>query len=63
MNRERRQDIDHDCTDEIVCPWCGHEHTDSWAKSEGRNECDACEKPFILIVHTQISYTTVKRQA
>lgn len=39
---------------EIVCPWCGFEYSDSWDyvdyNSKGRVvsdlECEKCDKPF-----------------
>lgn len=43
-------EINHRFTDEVVCPHCGHEHSDSWDFFSDSNtieiECDRCEKEF-----------------
>jgi hypothetical protein len=56
------KDIDHESTDEIVCPYCGWEDTDSWdaRKDDGEEECPDCEKKFSYSRHTTVSYTTTK---
>lgn len=43
-----------DCngTNEIVCPYCGEEDSDSWEVNEGGfHECGYCEKNFMLEVN------------
>lgn len=56
-------DIDHEYTDEIVCPWCGHEHGDSWEWVDyDTTECDECEKKFTHIRHVEVTYTTEKEE-
>ena len=48
-------------TDEIVCPYCGHEFSDSneLNGSSGRIiDCDVCAKKFTLEVDFAVSYTT-----
>jgi len=45
-------DIDHWCTDNPVCPWCGHEEEfqhESYA-SGGMQECDKCDRLYELTV-------------
>jgi hypothetical protein len=52
-------DIEHEYTDEIVCPHCGYEHLDSWEYSdEGETECGDCCKPFSFCRNVAISYST-----
>lgn len=56
-------------TDEIVCPWCGHEHDDltDFYPREGElsaeNECEGCGKPFRYTMDVSISWTTQKLTA
>lgn len=47
-------------THEIVCPYCGHEMTDSWELSEDDDEyeCEACEKTFHYCREIDVRYTT-----
>lgn len=49
-------------TDEIVCPWCGYEHYDSWehVNPEGKIECDDCEKIFEYSRAIDITYSTFR---
>lgn len=44
--------------DEIVCPYCGEIHTDSWecADDEGEIECDECSKKFSYQRETSVTY-------
>lgn len=37
--------IDHEYTDEIVCPWCEYGDVWKWA-DDGEDICDECEKTF-----------------
>ena len=41
-------EINHQYTSELVCPYCGHEHTDSWelADTQDRYDCESCSKRF-----------------
>ena len=47
MDKEK---IEHEYTDEIVCPYCGNEFSDSWELGDGEDigelECDECNKKF-----------------
>jgi transcription elongation factor Elf1 len=57
---------EHDCagTPEVVCPHCGHEHSDSyeWVRDAARPsysvECESCERPFRFTVDYEISYSS-----
>ncbi|APM41375.1 hypothetical protein [Clostridium kluyveri] len=58
------KDINHECTDEIVCPFCGQEFTDSWEYGDdealGLIECDECGKSFYASREVSITYSTRK---
>lgn len=45
-------------TDQPVCPYCGHAHSDAWGMEEGNSCCDACDKEFFLTEHVTIKYKT-----
>ena len=60
-------DIDHDGTDEIVCPWCGCEHDSSWEFFEGNREsaevdCDECGKTFCATRDFSVTYSTKRKE-
>ena len=57
-------EIDCEGTDEVVCPHCGHEHSDS-SEFFGRHEdaeveCSECEKWFWVTRDVSVSYTSRK---
>ncbi len=57
--------IDHECVDEITCPFCGNEFSDSWEYGSGEEdigliECGECEKGFYATRNISISYSTEK---
>ena len=57
MNKE----IDHEYTNEVVCPHCGYEHRDSWELSDaGEHECDNCGEPFLIERIVSVTYCTAK---
>jgi len=58
------QKIDHKYTDEIVCPYCGSEHTDSWEYKEDSDEiqCGECEKEFTYERIVTVEYCTSKKK-
>ncbi len=51
-------ELDTDFTDEIVCPWCGYEHGDSWEFKEGEHQCGDCDRKFLMIKHVAVHYST-----
>lgn len=54
--------INHEYTDEIVCPYCGYTFKDSW-EYKGRCEevdCPECEKVFSCNRSITINYSTTK---
>jgi len=55
--------IDHDNTDEIVCPYCGYKHSDSWDYQNddiGLIECGSCNKEFYAYREITVTYSTEK---
>lgn len=57
-----KTEIDHEYTDNIVCPYCGGEETDSWEFHEdsGDINCGSCHKEFHYERDISVSYTTSK---
>lgn len=53
-------EIDHEYTDFVVCPWCGHVHLDSQEFDDGSNTCHECDKEFSLRIDQTVTYTTTK---
>lgn len=58
-------EIDYKLTDEIVCPYCGYEFSDSWEidgdnQDIGLMECDECYKQFYATRNIEVSYSTRK---
>lgn len=59
--------MDYDCelTNEIKCPHCGHEFSDSWEYESGEEDlgllyCDCCGKEFYTTRNIEITYSTYK---
>ncbi len=53
--------IDHEYTDEIVCPYCGESDNESYEYADpdcGETECGFCERSFNYSVHISIEYST-----
>jgi transcription elongation factor Elf1 len=50
-------------TDEVICPHCGHEYSDSWEfdGDTGNIECCECEKEFGYERNIEITYSTSKQ--
>ena len=57
--------IDHHCTEEIVCPYCGCIHTDSceYPDEDMHCECISCGKRFYYSRDVEITYTSHKIKA
>jgi len=46
-----------------VCPHCGHVDHDAWEHDFGsrdaiETDCDACEKPYRIVRHVEVTYST-----
>ena len=55
-----RKEIDTWHEKEVICPWCGHKHIDSWEMGTGEYVCSKCEKPFYVEKEIEVYYTTTK---
>lgn len=55
-----KEEIDCEFNKEIVCPYCGYEHGDSWEFKENNGEmvCDGCEKKFNWKRDIEVTYST-----
>ena len=64
FDRERKWENEQLHKEEITCPWCGYEDSDSWefeGEYDDAYECPECEKKFILEVLTEVTYTSRRR--
>jgi len=61
-------EIDCDGTEEIVCPFCGYVHGDSWKFRSNQQEdlglydCANCEKEFYVNREVRVTYSTMKAE-
>ena len=53
-------EIEHEYTDMIVCPWCGHSDRDGWKTEPGLWECDNCKKSYYVERNEEVTYSTQK---
>lgn len=51
-------DKDHEYTAEVVCPYCGYEHSDSTEMTEGKRECEDCGQTFEMWRDVTVTYVT-----
>ena len=62
------EDYEHEHTDEIVCPYCKYEFTDSWEvpfDDESMDDtrevtCGSCDKKIEVTRHIRVTYSTGK---
>jgi transposase len=64
---EEHQGIDHEYTDEVVCPYCGYVFGDSWefirgGRNDGKADCDGCGKTFGWSADFDVTYSTTKTE-
>ena len=64
------EEHEHTFTKEVVCPWCGYEHGDSWERgspndleSYGDDDCGRCGKKFAWHRDFSVWYNTEKVEA
>lgn len=64
QDEEQINEIDHEYTDNPVCPYCGREYVDDegyFTNEEGfEEECDECGKKFYISANISVSYTSKK---
>ena len=54
-------EIDHEFTDEIVCPHCGYKVSDSWEwPDEGKGYCEVCGRHYKYTRDVSVTYCTEK---
>ena len=58
-------EIDHRYTDEVVCPYCGYKHHNSYeyfgdSDDDTNLECVECGKEFIASRNVTVDYSTRK---
>jgi DNA-directed RNA polymerase subunit RPC12/RpoP len=47
-------------TDQVICPHCGYEYSDSWDIEDGVYNCPECEQEFQVSRDISITYSTWK---
>lgn len=57
-------DWDTSYAEGMICPYCGHENSDSFEfiEDEGERECENCGKIFEYTREIEIRYTTTKKE-
>ena len=60
--KRKESEIDHEYTDEVVCPHCGYEFSDSWEMPESDDavDCPDCHEVFSMERNIEITYVTKK---
>lgn len=55
-------EIDHEYTNEIVCPYCGKEQSDPYdfREDDGEIQCESCDSAFSYERHRSIKFSTYK---
>lgn len=54
-------ELDYKHTDEVKCPHCDYEHSDSWELSNsGEMECSSCGEEFMFDREVTVTYSTRK---
>jgi transcription elongation factor Elf1 len=55
------KEIDCNFTREIICPWCGHEKSNSWEYPDYDTEiCGVCGNKFDYYRNVSVTYSTEK---
>lgn len=54
--------FDHEYSDNMICPYCGHEFSDIWEMTDGEYNCPDCEKNFEVETNHSVTYTTSKKE-
>lgn len=56
----KEKGFEHEYTQEIVCPHCGYEQSDSWESGEGEHDCPECGEIFEVERIVTCEYSTSK---
>jgi len=58
------EEIDTKFTDEVICPYCDFEYTDSWEVTTSpfnvNVACEKCKKVFTVCADFSVTYCTYK---
>jgi hypothetical protein len=57
------EDIEHDFTSDIVCPYCGYTYCESHQYNHDDGDkitCDDCDSVFFVSIHHNVNYSTEK---
>lgn len=70
MSNDEKREIDCELTDDVVCPYCGYVHSDSWEINFGHGldgetnvSCDDCGKEFCCTRSITVYYTSTPIEA
>lgn len=56
---KNEDEIEHSCTDEVVCPWCGYKYQDSFELDDSGTEiCPECWGDFKYDRIVTVDYST-----
>ncbi|UOF76768.1 rubrerythrin all-iron(iI) form [Caudoviricetes sp.] len=55
-------DFDTLQTDQVICPHCGYEYSDSLDMDDGAHDCPECGKKFQLTRQETTTYSTWKKE-
>jgi hypothetical protein len=59
VKERQAKGFSHNWENEITCPHCGYENSDSWECGEdGEQDCSECEESFKFERHTMVYYST-----
>ncbi len=68
MKGDKMTEIDHECTTNIVCPYCGKEEYDLWELTrtmsdgdESKTFCNTCGEEFSFEISVDVTYTSWKK--
>ena len=62
------KNIEHNYTDEVVCPYCGkksresYEYFSSNTDEDVEIDCDECGNTFVATRMVSVSYSTIKKE-
>jgi hypothetical protein len=62
--KNKMHELSHHYTDEVVCPYCLEEQSESWEFPDWveSHDCHSCDKKFSIYRNVTINYSTHKLQ-